>query len=166
MMVFDVRSVRPSWQSLDSHAGRKWPFIMPSHIPSSLSRALTGPGERNRQRIRHQPPTKKGKTAQHSARRTQTSTHFPSRRAAVPPSACFPRICHDIAIPACHVFLARRRAVWGKTLTHYHLTMLLRSAHALPWLPLMLGLAFCLAWPPDPFAASGQKKTENSLGCC
>lgn len=48
MMVFDVRSVRPSWQSLDSHAGRKWPSIMPSHIPSSLSRALTGPGERNR----------------------------------------------------------------------------------------------------------------------
>lgn len=87
----------------------------------------------------------------------------PISRPCLPPRV-LPRTCHDIAIPACHVFLSssRRRndLSLGETLTPCHFTMLLlRFANALLWLP------------PDPLTHLQHLGKENGafiglLLCC
>lgn len=65
MMVFDVRYGRHGNPLIPMPAaGRKLPGVI-STTSNMLSRAVTGPGRRNRQRIGHQPPTKE-RRKQHS----------------------------------------------------------------------------------------------------
>lgn len=158
MMVFDVRYGRHGNPSIPMPA-RCWAKAAWRDLDDIIQHALPG-GDRTRTAEQ----TANETSTSNQERRKQHSTALGVRKHRPISRPCFPRTCHDIAIPACHFFFAAPATeVWGKTLTPclvIDLTLLLRSAHALPWLPPGH------AWPPDAFCSIWGKKTEHSLGCC